>query len=129
MRKGLGNPDRREALFGGTGEVLVWDLMERPVLRPFTAVLACELAPGGRVGTHVQEHYAEIVVVTEGEGTAELDGVACPITMGAVLALPLGSTLSLANRSSAQPLRYLIIKAEPAKDDGAGSSSSGAPSR
>jgi quercetin dioxygenase-like cupin family protein len=113
MRKGLGNPDRREALFGGTGEVLVWDLMERVALRPFTAVLACELAPGGRVGTHVQEHYAEIVVVTEGEGTAELNGVAHPIAMGAALALPLGATLALANGSSEQPLRYLIIKAEP----------------
>jgi mannose-6-phosphate isomerase-like protein (cupin superfamily) len=118
MRKGLGNPERRENLFGGTGEVLVWDLMGSTPFRPFTAVLACELAPGGRVGTHRQEHYAEIVVVTEGEGTAELDGAACPVAPGAVLALPLGSTLSLANRSNDQPLRYLIIKAEPAKDDG-----------
>lgn len=126
MRKGLGNPVRREALFGGTGAVLVWDLMPRPVLRPFTAVLACELAPGGCVGTHVQEHDAEIVVVTEGEGTAELDGVAHPISTGAVLALPLGSTLSLANGSSEEPLRYLIIKAEPA-EDGGGSSDGGAP--
>ncbi len=118
MRKGLGNPDRRENLFGGTGEVLVWDLMGTTPLRPFTAVLACELAPGGSVGRHQQEHDAEIVILTEGEGTAELDGAPCPVAPGAVLTLPLGSTLSLANRSNEQPLRYLIIKAEPAKDDG-----------
>lgn len=116
MRKGLGNPARREALFGGTGEVLVWDLMGGAILPPFTAVLACELAPGGQVGTHRQEQYPEIVVVTEGEGTAQLDGAACPIAVGSLLVLPLGSTLSLANGSSEQPLRYLIVKAELPKD-------------
>jgi quercetin dioxygenase-like cupin family protein len=113
MRKGLGNPDRREALFGGAGEVLVWNLMGGADLPPFTAVLACELAPGGRVGTHRQEHYPEIVVVTGGEGTAELDGEACPIGLGTVIALPLGSTLALTNGSAEQPLRYLIVKARP----------------
>lgn len=119
MRKGLGNPAVREALFGGTGEVLVWDLLGRAGIPPFTAVLACELAPGGRVGTHRQEQYPEIVIVTEGAGTAELDGVACPIGVGSLLALPLGSTLSLTNGSSEQPLRYLIVKAAPVADDGA----------
>jgi quercetin dioxygenase-like cupin family protein len=117
MRRGLGNPDRREALFGGKGEVLVWDLMGRARLAPFTAVLACELAPGGRVGTHRQQQYPEIVVITSGEGTAELDGAACPISEGAVLALPLGSTLALTNGSSDAPLRYLIIKAEAGDGD------------
>ena len=77
-------------------------------------MLACELAPGGKVGTHRQEHYPEIVVVTEGEGTAELDGVASPIGIGSAIALPLGSTLALANGSSEQPLRYLIVKARAA---------------
>ena len=111
MRKGLGQPAVREALFGGEGEVLVWDLLGAAKLAPFTAVLACELAPGGRVGTHRQEQYPEIVVVTEGEGAAELDGAACPIGMGSLIALPLGSTLALTNRSAEQPLRYLIVKA------------------
>ncbi len=111
MRKGLGNPARREALFGGTGEVLVWDLLGPAKLAPFTAVLACELAPGGRVGVHRQELYPEIVVVTGGEGSAELDGASTPIAMGTLLALPLGSTLAITNGSTAEPLRYLIIKA------------------
>src|SRR5277367_5247246 len=112
MRKGLGSPARREALFGGTGEVLVWDLLGAAELPPFTAVLACELAPGGRVGVHRQELYPEIVVVTGGEGSAELDGARTPIAVGTLLALPLGSTLSLTNASSDEPLRYLIVKAE-----------------
>jgi uncharacterized cupin superfamily protein len=111
MRKGLGQPARREALFGGKGEVLVWDLLGAAALPPFTAVLACELAPGGSVGTHRQEQYPEIVVVTEGEGAAELDGAACAIGVGSLIALPLGSTLALTNRSETQPLRYLIVKA------------------
>ena len=111
MRKGLGRPAVREALFGGVGEVLVWDLLGAAQIPPFTAALACELAPGGRVGTHLQEHYPEIVVVTEGEGTAELDGAACPIGVGSLIALPLGSTLAIANGSADRPLRYLIVKA------------------
>jgi quercetin dioxygenase-like cupin family protein len=111
MRKGLGDPARREALFGGEGEVLVWDLMGGADLPPFTAVLACELAPGGRVGTHRQEQYPEIVVVTEGHGQAELDGATVPIAVGSLIALPLGSTLALANGSAEEPLRYLIVKA------------------
>jgi len=115
MRRGLGTPSRREALFGGAGEVLVWDLLGGAHFPPFTAVLSCELAPGGRVGTHVQQHYPEIVVVLSGEGTAEVDGAAYPIAEGVVIALPLGSTLSLANGSSSAPLRYLIIKAEGAR--------------
>jgi quercetin dioxygenase-like cupin family protein len=110
MRKGLGNPARRESLFGGTGEVLVWDLLGATHFPPFTAVLACELSPGGRVGTHQQEQYPEIVVVTDGEGTAELDGAPCALGVGSMIALPLGSTLSLANGSSEHPLRYLIVK-------------------
>jgi quercetin dioxygenase-like cupin family protein len=118
MRKGLGQPARREALFGGTGEVLVWDLFGGAHFPPFTAVLACELAPGGRVGAHRQEHFPEIVVITEGEGTAELDGVPCAIAMGSVLALPLGSVLSIANRSNEAPLRYLIVKAQDVQGDG-----------
>jgi uncharacterized cupin superfamily protein len=111
MRKGLGHPARREDLFGGHGEVLVWDLLGAASIAPFTAVLACELSPGGRVGTHLQEQFDEIVVVTEGEGSAELDGVACPVGAGSLLALPLGSTLAITNGSTEHPLRYLIVKA------------------
>jgi quercetin dioxygenase-like cupin family protein len=91
--------------------VLVWDLLGAASVPPFTAVLACELAPGGSVGTHRQEQYPEIVVVTEGEGTAQLDGAPCAIGVGSMIALPLGATLALANGSDEHPLRYLIVKA------------------
>ena len=98
--------------------MLVWDLLGRAELSPFTAVLACELSPGGRVGVHRQELYPEIVVVIEGAGSAELDGAKVPVAVGTLLALPLGSTLSLTNESTSVPLRYLIIKAEAAKGAG-----------
>ena len=111
MRKGLGRPALRENLFGGKGEVLVWDLLGAAEIPPFAAVLACELAPGGSVGTHRQQEHPEIVVVTEGEGSAEIDGATSPIGVGTLIALPLGSTLSLANGSREAPLRYLIVKA------------------
>jgi quercetin dioxygenase-like cupin family protein len=112
MRKGLGRPAVREDLFGGKGEVLVWDLLGAAEIPPFAAVLACELAPGGRVGVHRQQEHPEIVVVTEGEGSAEIDGEPCPIGVGSLIALPLGSTLALANGSPEAPLRYLIVKAK-----------------
>lgn len=114
MRKGLGAPDARKDLFGGKGEVLVWDLMGGADFPPFTAVLACELEPGGRVGTHRQEHFPEIVIFTEGTGAVELDGARADVSIGAMVALPLGSTLAIENASSTEPLRYLIVKARSA---------------
>ncbi len=109
-----GPPDRRQALFGGRGAVLVWDLLGRSPLPPFTAVLSCELEGGGSVGAHRQEQYAEIVVFTEGEGTATVDGAARAVGPGALVPLALGQVLSIANASPDRPLRYLIVKAEPA---------------
>ena len=113
MKKGQGNPFRREALFGGRGEVLVWDLLGKEALRPFTAVLACELEAGGFVGPHVQSDFAEIVVFTEGEGRVEVSGEARDVGEGSLVPLPLGKVLSIENLSKERPLRYLIIKAEP----------------
>jgi len=106
-----GKPFVREALFGGAGSVHVWDLLAGQSAAPFTAVLSCELAPGGHVGRHRQEHFAEIGVVLEGEGYARVAEVAQGIETGTVLHLPCGQTLELRNRSETEPLRYLIIKA------------------
>ncbi len=106
-----GRPSLRADLFGGTGGVKVWDLLAGAPADPFTAVLSCELAPGGTVGRHRQEAFPEIVVGIEGEGVASVDGVDQPLNPGDVARLPLGSVLSLRNLSDAHPLRYLIIKA------------------
>ena len=57
----------RSELFGGRGEVRVWSLLDTEA-DPFTAVLSCELAPGGSVGRHVQEEFPEIVIGVEGHG-------------------------------------------------------------
>lgn len=104
--------DRRVDLFGGKGEVLVTDLVgSNPLTAPFTAVLACQLAPGGSVGTHVQQRDAEIVVFMDGEGTVEVGGVPQDVTPGSVVSLPFGRSLALRNRSATEPLTYLIIKA------------------
>ncbi len=103
--------DRRQALFGGAGEVRVWNLLGRHPAPPFAAVLACELDPGGSVGRHKQSTYNEIVVILEGHGTACVGPTEHTLSPGAVVHLPLGRTLSLANGSPDQPLRYLIIKA------------------
>jgi quercetin dioxygenase-like cupin family protein len=102
--------DVRRALFGGSGEVRVWNLVAAP-RAPFAAVLACELDPGGRVGAHVQERYAEVVIVIEGEARVTVNGQASPVGPGGVIELPLGAILAIDNGSNEQLLRYLIIKA------------------
>jgi quercetin dioxygenase-like cupin family protein len=105
-----GSPDVHTALFGGRGVVSVWNLTPQAP-EPFTAILSCELSPDGSVGPHVQEHFPEIVVGVEGEGSASVDGVAHPLGAGHVVHLPLGSVLAIENRSAHAPLRYMIIKA------------------
>ncbi|MCA9704877.1 MAG: cupin domain-containing protein [Myxococcales bacterium] len=113
MQVGHGPPDVRRDLFGGHGEVLVWNLLGRRVTRPFTAVLSCVLEAGGHVGRHKQQRDDEIVVGLTGYGEARVDGEAQPFGPGAVVYLPFGSSLELVNEAPDQELRYLIIKAEP----------------
>jgi quercetin dioxygenase-like cupin family protein len=106
-----GDPDVRPELFGGTGNVQVWNLLAGRRMPPFAAVLSCELDPGGRVGRHVQEHFPEIVVGLEGRGEARVGGQSHSLEPGDVVHLPLGKALEILNLSSDEPLRYMIIKA------------------
>ena len=104
--------DRRERLFGGIGAVLVWSLCDSGPLPPFGAILACELEAGGSVGAHLQQEFAEVVIVVEGEGVAQVGGSPMVLRPGVVLEIPLGQTLALENVSPELPLRYLIVKAK-----------------
>lgn len=108
-----GQADVRSALFGGSGEVRVWNLLadHYRAPNPFTAVLGCELAPGGHVGRHLQQHFPEIVIGLSGRGEARVNGEPTSLAEGDVVHLPLGSTLELRNLSDDEPLAYLIIKA------------------
>lgn len=101
--------DPRAALFGGEGVVRVWDLGGR--VGALSAVLWCELEPGGRVGRHVQSHDDEVVIVVEGEGVIYVQGQPTACVRGSAVALPLGRTLEIDNASRTEPLRYLIVKA------------------
>lgn len=78
---------------------------------PFTAVLSCELAPGGSVGAHMQQDFPEIVIGVEGEGEARVNGAVQPLDACHAVYLPLGAALEIVNRSEHEPLRYLIVKA------------------
>jgi quercetin dioxygenase-like cupin family protein len=105
-----GAPDVRSALFGGRGDVQVWSLLTEQA-PPFTAILSCELSPGGSVGPHVQQEFPEVVIGVEGDGQATVDGEGRALAAGDVVYLPLGSVLAIENRSTDAPLRYLILKA------------------
>ena len=101
--------DARKDLFGGTGTVHVWELGARTP--PFTAVLWCELEPGGRVGAHRQDTDDEVVIVVGGEAVVYVDRRAHGCAAGSAVALPLGSILEIDNASAVEPVRYLIVKA------------------
>jgi len=79
-------------------------------LPPFDCVLGCELDAGGSVGVHVQDRCAEVVIVTEGHGTAHVGSEAIRLRPGVVVRLPLGEKLALANGSDVDVLRYFIVK-------------------
>lgn len=98
------------SLFGGVGEVRVTSLVHGTA-EPFTAVLSCELAPGGHVGAHRQEEFPELVIGIAGEGEARVNGIAHPLDAQHAVHLPLGAALEIHNRSAHEPLRYLIVKA------------------
>lgn len=102
-------PERREALFGGRGFVLVESLVGE-VCAPFTVALHCELSPCGRVGEHVQHNEDELCIVLSGEGAIQVDGVPRLVHAGSVVGLALGQRLAIENTADA-PLRYLIVKA------------------
>ncbi len=110
MRIEKGKPDVRADLFGGRGEVRVSSLLPGQT-EPFTALLSCELAPGGTVGPHFQEHFPELILGLEGRGAATMNDAEHTLCPGDAVYLPLGSVLSIRNCSDAEPLRYLIIKA------------------
>lgn len=114
MQIGHGPPSRRMDMFGGHGEVLVWDLLAGQPAPPFTSVLSCVLAAGGHVGRHVQQRDSEIVIGLTGCGEATVDGRPQPFGPGTVIFLPFKSTLELRNERADAEMRYLIIKATPA---------------
>lgn len=112
MRIEKGPGDARRELFGGRGTVTVWNLLGRRLASPFSAVLSCELDPGGSVGRHVQQRDPEVVIGLEGDGEATVDDAVHPLGPGDVVYLAHGQVLAIENRSSDAPLRYLIIKAQ-----------------
>lgn len=77
---------------------------------PFTAGLACELAPGGRVGAHRQEEFAELVIGVAGQGEARVNGAALVLEPASVVYVPLGAVLEIENTSDAAALVYVIVK-------------------
>ncbi|MFO0664063.1 MAG: cupin domain-containing protein [Polyangiaceae bacterium] len=99
----------RTNLFGGQGEVRVWQLLGA-VVPPFDCALACELEPKGSVGTHVQQTSSELVFFLEGEGEVLVSKEVVSVGPGAIVGLLLGASLAIRNIGDI-PLRYLIIKA------------------
>lgn len=105
-----GPPFVHTNLFGGRGEVRVWNLL-RDAAEPFTAALSCELAADGHVGAHVQQEFPELIIGIAGDGEARVNGKPHALVAHAAIHLQLGAQLEIINHSQQEPLRYLIIKA------------------
>ena len=114
MRAGIGSPIRREAVFGGAGELLIWNLIEGTPQAPFASAAACQLAPGGHIGEFKEERNPELIIVIEGKGTALVNGSAKGLSEGDSLQIEVGATLALKNDSAEVPLRYLVVKGNAA---------------
>jgi quercetin dioxygenase-like cupin family protein len=97
-------------LFGGKGRVQVTSRLPAGA-EPFTAGLACELEPGGRVGAHRQAEFAELLIGVAGHGEARVNGAVLALTPASVVHVPLGAVLELENLSEATALVYVIVKA------------------
>ena len=106
------NASIRERLFGGNGAVHIWNCLGSQAAEPFKAVLWCALEPGGFVGRHRQEVFPEIVICVGGQGRAIVGETMHPLTEGALVFLPVGTSLSLHNDSKTEALNYIIIKAK-----------------
>lgn len=104
---------RQIDLFGGKGEVLVWDLLRGAPAGQIQSVLACDLVPGGSVGAHRQAETDEVMIVHSGTGTAWVGDKSHPLNPGSVVHLPLGHFLRLENSSQDEPLHYYIVKTSP----------------
>lgn len=102
--------DSRSDLFGGVGEVLVWDRTPQNLAPPFQVVLFCRLVTGGRVGPHKQVGVGEIILGYAGSGLCRVDGKEKVISAGVAVSLSDGAVLEIAN-TGGEPLDYFIIKA------------------
>ena len=98
-------------LFGGKGEVQIWNLLAGRNMPPFSATLWCELEPKGNVGRHRQQRDPEIIICVSGEGEATVGKYTHSLGKGTFLYVPFGTPLSLKNNGD-EPLCYLIIKAQ-----------------
>ncbi|MBM74464.1 MAG: hypothetical protein CMK59_03615 [Proteobacteria bacterium] len=110
MNRPSGQSFQRSDLFGGTGTVTIWNILNT-VQQPFSAALWCELEAGGFVGPHLQQRDPEMVICLSGEGTATVNKIPHELRAGTLVGLPLGAVLSIRN-DGAEPLTYLIIKAK-----------------
>lgn len=97
-------------LFGGQGLVEIEDLFQQQPLAPFREALFCRLEPGGSVGAHRQEQYAEILLVAAGQGVALVQAQSQALGPGSLVRLPLGHSLELHN-TGPEWLSYFIVKA------------------
>jgi mannose-6-phosphate isomerase-like protein (cupin superfamily) len=102
-------PVEVEGLFGGAGKFLRFPLYSETEAPPFNLIAVTEMAPGARVGLHVQPDQQELLYILEGGGRFTLDGETTAVRTGDAILANAGTHFGLAN-TGASPLRYLVVK-------------------
>ena len=103
------NSFSQKDLFGGLGEVQIWNLISGRKMPPFSAALWCELEPNGSIGRHRQQRDPEVVLCLSGQGRATIGKHPHSMEKGSFLYVPFGATLAIDNLAE-EVLRYVIIK-------------------
>ncbi len=102
-----------EGLAGGSGKFLRFPLYSETDAPPFTVAAVTEMAPGARVGLHVQPDQQEILYILGGGGRFTLDGETTPVRTGDVILARAGTNFGLAN-TGPSVLRYFVVKCRTA---------------
>lgn len=102
-------PAEIQGMFGGEGLFRRWSYYGETEAPPFTVIGETEMAPGARAGLHTQPDQQELLYILEGRGEFMIDGETRPVKAGDAILARAGSNFALAN-TSAEPLRYLVVK-------------------
>jgi mannose-6-phosphate isomerase-like protein (cupin superfamily) len=74
-------------------------------------VVMC-IPPGGEIGEEVHDHVDQVLVFTEGEGVAILEGMESPVGPGRLVHVPAGTRHNFVNRGGGD-LRLYTVYAPP----------------
>lgn len=75
------------------------------------------LKPGEEIGEEVHEGIDQVLVFTDGEGEADIEGNRSPVRAGSIVIVPAGTRHNFVNNGST-PLKLVTVYTPPEHPDG-----------